>query len=506
MNSRNSDFRRTQRALKASEATHRHQAREAAGSNRTIRSNRSSRGTITAADIAPIGPETKLTSPGEVHRRRASHASGSGGNGGKGRSNAQVLLSRRGFLYGAIGVGAAAVIGGVAYSTSQQEDDSVEVLTVPSSAVSTQNDFASLDDYESSATEMGSYDLTYGTLVWANSDSVAACLLPTDTGSPLAQIGLLALGTGTLTTALEQAVSTSEGFEIYDVRATESGAIWTEANVLENRWRIYAARTSSNSITQPLLVDEGDGTYETPTLAAVGDYAFWQVLPKSSTSDLQSRLKRVRFGSQDAEDIYVNKRRMATAPYSAEDAVVITPRIDSSTVYYQLVKIDAQTGEVEQTVTLPHSMTPLEAGWGDNGFMFSFENIYSYGDGISNLGTYTPMTNPNGDYNNASWFNFVRTPSAAPCWCDGIFIVKSSYSVCGVDMDNRNYFAIEVDNGADDYGEYLATTGSHSLFVTYTNIDYAPVDSEAVKACRVKVWQVDSSSSGNTTSSTSISA
>ena len=94
----------------------------------------------------------------------------------------------------------------------------------------------------------------------------------------------------------------------------------------------------------------------------------------------------------------------------------------------------------------------------------------------------------NGDYDNAKWFGFARTPTAPPAWCKDLFIVKSSYSVCAVDLKAGQYYAFDVDNGADSYGEYLASTGTHDSFVTYTNIDYSPVGSDPVKTCRVKVW------------------
>lgn len=33
-----------------------------------------------------------------------------------------------------------------------------------------------------------------------------------------------------------------EGFDIYDVRCSTEGLIWTECNIFENTWRIYTAQ------------------------------------------------------------------------------------------------------------------------------------------------------------------------------------------------------------------------------------------------------------------------
>ena len=66
--------------------------------------------------------------------------------------------------------------------------------------------------------------------------------------------------------------------------------------------------------------------------------------------------------------------------------------------------------------------------------------------------------------------------------------------MCGVDLDKSTYFAIDVDNGADDYGEYLASSGIHDMFVTFTNIDHQPIGAPAVHACRVKRWALGAGS------------
>lgn len=423
----------------------------------------------------------------------------------QGKDNGQVLVSRRRFLYGTAAAGAGAALGlaglagasGMAGLTGCSAaglgggGGEVSYLEVPESALSTQNDFEALDDpYEKVQLE-GAFELPYGTLLWASSDEVAACLLPTATGSPLAQAGLLFLGSGTLVTMLDEAVGAKERFEIYDVRASSSGLVWTEANVMEGTWRVYTLKHEDGERQgEPILVAEGDDAYDTPMLAVAGDRAFWQVLPKLPNDDgLPSRLMGATFGRSDVAVVLENERRMATPPYSAADSVTVTPRLDMSTVHYQLTNIAAKGGAVADTMTLPASMTPLEAGYGKNGFMFSFANIYDYGDGISNLGTYTPMRKPSdGDYSAVKWFGFARTPTAPPAWCNDLLIVKSSYSVCGVDLAARTYVVIDVDDGADDYGEYLASTGAGSRFVTYANIDHQPIDAPAQHCCRVKVW------------------
>ena len=315
--------------------------------------------------------------------------------------------------------------------------------------------------------------------------------LAADTGKPLTQVALLSLSSGNSTVVLEQAVGSDEGFEIYDVRATSSGLIWAEADILDGVWRIYTARTDGAALGNPALVEEGDGDWEMPTIAAVGNRAFWQVLPKASgpKKTEPSLFKRATMGANDIETLWTSIGRMATAPYATGDSVVITPRTDTSSIHYQLVRVDANTGEALDTMALPTSMKPLEAGYGNTGFMFSFDAGYQYGGGIASIGTYTPASAvTNGDYSNAPWFRFSRNPTAPPAWCGSYLMVKSRTQVVGINFDTNDWFAFDVKSGADDYGEYLASTGSRDAVVTYTNIDDKPLDGEARKYCLVRVW------------------
>ncbi len=94
---------------------------------------------------------------------------------------------------------------------------------------------------------------------------------------------------------------------------------------------------------------------------------------------------------------YTSMGRMSTPVYAYKDGVVITPRANSGNIYYQLTYLD-QNDNVKDSICLPQNMKPLEAGYGDTGFNFAFDAIYNYGEGISNLGTYTPISKNNDEY------------------------------------------------------------------------------------------------------------
>ena len=430
-------------------------------------------------------------------------------------SNGDILLTRRHFLYGAAGVGvlAAAGAGAKAYTSAKAEQNAVTVLAVPKSAVTESTDLTEVEN-GGKMNLSAEIELPYGALMWATNDDVAALLLPTETGSPLATVSILRLTSGYYFSIINQAVGAAEGFEIYDVRASAEGVVWTEVNILEGVWRIYGAPLADASLGTPRLLDQDTDDWETPSLAICGKEAFWQVLPnaqgpkKTSASTLRcasvtgaasgASSTSATAGASDAsasasgtstansssaaasnsastsayEVVLSSQGRMCTPVYASDDEITVTPRAQTSGVYYQLTVINANTHEIKETMVLPQSMKPLEAGYGETGFMFSFEGIYSYGDGIANLGTYAPKTDARGaNYSAAPWFHFARTPSAPPCWCGNYLMVKSTRSVVGVDLASDTYFLLNSISGSDTYGDYLASTGSRKRILVFSNVN-----------------------------------
>ncbi|MBO4365469.1 MAG: hypothetical protein J5804_04160, partial [Eggerthellaceae bacterium] len=124
-------------------------------------------------------------------------------------------------------------------------DSNSESINVPERAVFNLDDCSevSLDDC---FTQIGEYELPFGTLMWTSNDNVAACLIPTDQASPLTQVTVLLLESGNYFTVLEQAIGTAEGFVVFDARANEQGIVWTEANVMAKTWRILCAPLSAD--------------------------------------------------------------------------------------------------------------------------------------------------------------------------------------------------------------------------------------------------------------------
>ena len=397
-------------------------------------------------------------------------------------------LTRRQLIVGAAGIGALFAIGAGAQvaTTAKEASSTVATLEVSEDAVVSLSDEGALSAIEGDAplALSGEYKLPYGSLVWANSDSYAACLLPTEGADPLCQGAILNLSDGTLTTILEAPVSTERGFDICDIRCNEHGVVWTEANCLSGEWRIYQASASGTSIGSPVLVETGTSDYEIPYLCTAGNRAFWQVVPASSgnASAEDSLLKSASFGSSDIREDWRSRGRMGTAPYSTGNEVVITPRVDTTGVYYQMTLLDADSGSKKDELTLPTPMKPLDAGYVDGRFTFSFDASYQNQGGLSGIGTFAPIDR--GGSSGSEWFCFDRNPTAAPAWSGSYFMVKSTRTVSGIDFAARTYFTLPCPDGCDDYGDFLASTVTHDVIVTYLGM---PSDDDAHTL--VRVWK-----------------
>ena len=399
--------------------------------------------------------------------------------------NDEVIVSRRQLLFGALGV---AALGGTAFAVSShskqvKEESEIKVLKVPEDAVSSTADY---DGESITAKECmslaGSFRLPYGTLIWSSSDQYAACLIPTTTSSPLSVAAVLSLDSGNYEVVLDKAVTPESGWEIFDVRANESAVIWTEAHCMANTWKVYqASYTPGKGIGEPVLLAEGNQNLETPFLAIAGERVFWQILPSltGETPDEDSLIFASPIGENKPIEVCRSRGRMASPLYATQNGIVCTPRIDTDGVYHELTYVEASSLKTKDTLILPGGMKPTEAAWGNGRFSFAFDAIYNYGEGIANLGTYIPETNENPE--KASWFRFDRNPIAAPAWCGPWFVVKSTRGVSCVDTTNKVMFSLGCPDGTDDYGDYLATSGTGKVIVTYCNIDTvvqgsAPVD------------------------------
>lgn len=428
--------------------------------------------------------------------------------------NSLPSISRRSFIAGAAGIAAIAVGGGAygahKHSLAQQaaelqaHDPKIvgtagaslgesSSISVPDSAVFTTDECTFIEDNDSVVELAAHATLPYNTLITYSNDTLATCLLPSESSNPLVEIGVVSLDTGNLHKVVEQAHANNDGFEIFDARASEGGIVWVEADILNGKWRIYSASlTDTFSLKNDTsLIAEGNSEWDTPSIAIKDNYAFWQTSPKknSSVKDEPSVVMRapIAGSSDDAVCLLAANGKPPCDISPTKNGIAVSSLVNGTKNTYQIIDIDAEGGEATAHMVLPATMKPTYIGRGLDRFSFAFENIYNTGGGISNLGTYTPATK---DTLNEDWFHFARTPLTSPAWSKGWFLVKSTSVVCAVDLENRQYFTIKPETTTQGYGEFLATAGEANRFVTFNNVDYTPLNGERINQCSMRIWNI----------------
>lgn len=401
-------------------------------------------------------------------------------------------LTRRHFLMGAAGLAGIGVVGAsIAALSNRQQTAPIGTLTVSASQVETIESYTQVNP-EDMVSQQGEYTLPFGSLIWACDDTYAACLIPTETSSPLVTGALLNLSTGKISTILPSAQGQKDGFEVFDIRASKQGVIWVEQNIFANQWRVYVASHANGNLGEVYLVDEGAQDTETPSLAAVGDSALWQVMPTadvvSTTKKTTTTIKRAGFSNGAATAIYSSPTRSACGLYAGTTSVVAAPHHPDSSRYYQVVSLDVRDGSVLDSITLPSGMKPTEVASGPFGLSFCFESIYNFGGGIANLGTYCPA-GASERYDTASWFRFSRTPFAAPAWLgSSLLAVKSTTALCIINPALKSYTLLDAPSGSLSWGDYLATSGERNTLVSIAQINPSQSE-ESNKTCRVRIWK-----------------
>ena len=463
-------------------------------------------------------------------------------------------LTRRQLLVGGAGIAVAALVGGGAYaltSAASGGGSSAQAaegaLSIPQDAVFTTEQCEYVDDLKGLLTLRTRASLPFGTTLTSCSESLAVCLVPTKSADPLLQVGLLHLGSGNMTTALKASVGAEEGFQIFDARANGAGLVWLESNVLSGDWRVYSTTLDGAAVGEPILAAEGNGSWTLPSLAVSGGFAWWQTTPKEDGAPplsckngegeevSQPALCRIAFGgTQDSAQASVTSPGgFACAPVPALGGIACAQKQSEKSKTWQLIFVSEEDGQITDQLTLPSTMKPMDVSYGPNGFGFSFDALYEFGDGMANLGTYVPAEEislttatatadalaaleqqlssgqkSNGPtdedrakakaqgedavcelYSSAPWFRFPRAPITSPAFAGNWLFVKSTNVIAAVDLVEQKYVTIPTESATQGYGEYLATSGTSDRIVTFANVDYTPMSGERINECTVRVWE-----------------
>ena len=317
---------------------------------------------------------------------------------------------------------------------------------------------------------VATYVLPVGCNVFVDCDLRAAVVQANPGARPLTVIGCLDFASGTYSTVLSEPV-TGSNYAPSEARATEQLLVWTEVNNGTDDWALYAAPFNGQvvSVNTPGLVKLGEGNADwlPPQFAVEGNTVVWQVMPDPYGPYVQnySHAYRWTLGATSGTMVYESPGRFACAPSISAGILTITPRVNPNQgVYYAVTALDLNHNLqlVDQHV-MPVAVKPFFATRIRNTFAFSVEANYGYGGLLGNMGYYIgPGDGP---------FDYVsREPSAHVCYTNGYYIVKSQLAYFVIDLARQTYARIAAASGCVDYGDYPATQGEVSRFVTYAAV------------------------------------
>lgn len=320
--------------------------------------------------------------------------------------------------------------------------------------------------YEPSA----SFTLPVGCNVYADCEVRAAVVQANPAVRPLTLVGCLDYATGEYAVVVDDPV-TGEGFSPSEARCTESLIAWVEVNNATDAWAFYAAPFAGYPVTRDtsglVKLGEGDGEWLPPQFDVAGGRVVWQVMPDPSGSHVTeySHAYLWTLGSPSGTEVYESPGRFACEPNISAGILTLAPRIKPDEgVYYGLKAIDLDHGmEVVDEQEMPVSVRPFRATRIGDTFAFSVEANYGYGGLLGNMGYYVGRGGGPFDY-------VSREPAAQVSFVSGRYIVKSQLSYFVIDMEAKTYARIAAASGCVDYGDYPATAGTVSQFVTYAAV------------------------------------
>lgn len=209
------------------------------------------------------------------------------------------------------------------------------------------------------------------------------------------------MGDGSLTTLIDDPVEGS-GYAFYDVRATDSVFAWVEMNYANSSWKLYAQTLSGAALTgNAVELDRGGEDYDPPLFTAFDSSVIWYKMPSTggNKTGSDSYCYRRSLDESKAEAIWKSTGRFASAPRVSDGILTISPRVrNDEGVYYGMTAIDLTDGNNTKRaqLVLPSSVSPFEAVYMGDTFVFSIEATYAGVGGLGNMGTY--IGNEGGPY------------------------------------------------------------------------------------------------------------
>lgn len=308
------------------------------------------------------------------------------------------------------------------------------------------------------------FTLPAGSTVEVDSENIAAVRSITKVAHPLAEAGILDLMSGEYSLVLPQAVRHFEGFDLVDVRATDTMLMWVEAKASDGSWAVFSASLSGVIPGEAVLLEEGSADYLVPSIAVSGSTAVWLHAPdpEKSKNTQKTEVRARDLGAAESRVLYSTDATVRLPLRVCSGVVTVTDRVlVAGTRRSEIVAVGVADGKPVARLVLPAPIAPSDAVYLDGAFSFAVPAKY---DGVGPLGAV-------GTYLQTGEDSFIRLPKQpldTATRKGAIFVAKEGKSTVVVDATAQTYFLIPAVDNAPDYGDYLSVNGSGSRVVTFT--------------------------------------
>lgn len=377
-------------------------------------------------------------------------------------------ITRRGFALGAAAAGtAAAVLSGCGSEDKKVKPTSGEPQVVEDSS----QIIDALEEFEGKDTGLNPvkiWNLPLGTVLFHSDGSWAAAMMAPESAQHVNTLGALSVIDGSLVTLKEDPML-GRTYGFFDVRCGSGVYAWIEIDYATRIWVLLAQQFSGGALSgEPVQLDTGDKNWEPPLFTCTGPTVIWQKMPLASGDRRSSDSHCYRWSVGDAKEseVWKSTGRFATPPRVSNGILTITPRVrNEEGTYYGLTAVDLQSPnntKLDQLV-LPASVRPFEAVYTGEVFAFSIEASYDSAGSLGKMGTF--VGREGGPY-----VYFSREPAAQIAYSGTRYLVKTQSAHYMFDPANQLLDSISSPDRSLGFGDYPASEGSVSTFVTYATV------------------------------------
>lgn len=388
-------------------------------------------------------------------------------------------ISRRTFLRGAaatgIGTIAVSALASCGRSGSGESGDPVVVDSGSATYVlgsgNIQGSYQQASDDNggtSSLGDVGTWTIPLGCVLRPSEGVWKAYLAPGEAASPMAVAGAFSTASGKALTFVK-AAQAGGNYVVFDAQCSDTVFAWSELDIVSRDWKLFAAAINKDgTLGTPSSLWEASADYDPPQVVCSGSSVLWLVMPATGGSKVteNSSCYLWRLGATSADEVVRSQGRFACPPSVSDGMVTLTPRVRvNEGRFYGITAypLDNKLASTTAELVLPQSVQPMHAVYMDGVFAFSIEANYGTGGLLGNMGTYIG--------NGSDPFVVLpREPAAQVSGKDGVYLVKTLASHLIVDTNAKTYATLVAPNRALDYGDYPASMGTTSQFVSFATV------------------------------------